>query len=83
MISMRSASTRLLVRGGRTEMMVMPSISKSASARRTSPVLVPAGRSPLSSVPRGSLAPAARQVHEPSGRALVNSISIRRLTGPR
>jgi hypothetical protein len=71
------------VTGASTDTMVMPSISNSASARRTSPALAPPGSRPPSSTPRGSRAPAARHVQEPSGRALVNSISMRRATGPR
>jgi hypothetical protein len=63
--------------------MVMPSISNSASARSTSPALAPPGSRLPSSTPRGSRAPAARQVQDPSARALVNSISMRRATGPR
>jgi pimeloyl-ACP methyl ester carboxylesterase len=60
--------------------MTIPSISNSASARSTSPALAPSWRSPPSSTPRGSRAPAARQFHEPSGRVLVSSISILRGT---
>ena len=42
---------------------VVPSRVVSTSARSTVPTLVPAGTSPASTVPRGSLAPAARHVH--------------------
>ena len=55
--------------GASTDTMLMPSISKSASARNTSPALASAGRRLPSTTPRGSRAPAARQVQEPSGRA--------------
>ena len=61
-----------------TEMMVMPSTSKSASARSTSPTLAPPGSRLPSSTPRGSRAPAARHVQVPSWRALVSSSSILR-----
>ncbi len=80
MISMRWASARVFSLGANTATIVMPSISNSASARNTSPALVPSGSSPPSRTPFGSRAPAARQVHEPSGRALVSSISMRRAT---
>ncbi len=83
MISMRSESARVLSLGASTATMVIPSISNSASALRTAPALVPSGSRPPSSTPRGSRAPAARQVHEPSGRALVTSISMRRDTHSR
>lgn len=61
--------------GGRTERMSTPSISTSTSARSTSPTLTPPGSLEPSTSPLGSLAPALRQVHTPSGRALVSSIS--------
>jgi hypothetical protein len=70
-------------RGGSTDMTVMPSMPKSASARTTSPTLAPLYTSAASSAPRGFSAPAARHVQVPSGRALVSSISIRRATAPR
>jgi hypothetical protein len=60
----------------------MPSIPNSASARTTSPALASLYSSEASRVPRGCRAPAARHVQVPSGRALVNSISMRRATAP-
>ena len=55
--------------GGRTATMLMPSRWPSISARNTWPTAAPSGRIALSRVPRGSRAPAARQVQEPSSRA--------------
>ena len=55
----------------------MPSMSFSVSTRSWSPTDAPAGRIEPSRTPRGSRAPAARQVHEPSGAELVSSISMR------
>ena len=51
-----------------------PSRSRPAAGRRPT---TPAGRIDPSRTPRGSRAPAARQVHEPSGAELVSSISMR------
>lgn len=67
-----------LVRDGRTETIEIPSTSKSASTRSTSPTRGESGRSFVGTTPRGSRAPAARQVQVPSSRLLVNSMSIRR-----
>ncbi len=78
--SIRCGSDRFLTSGGYTETMVMPSISKSASALTTSPALAWSYNRPPARTPRGLSAPAARQVHVPSACALVNSISIRRGT---
>jgi carbonic anhydrase/acetyltransferase-like protein (isoleucine patch superfamily) len=64
--------------GSVTDKIVMPSSSNSASARRIVPVVAPEGNSEPATTPLGSRAPAARQVNEPSGRALVISMSIRR-----
>src|SRR6185436_4457389 len=47
------------------------------STRSVSPTAAPGGRIEPSRTPRGSRAPAARQVHEPSGVELVSSISMR------
>lgn len=80
MTSIRAGSERASVFGGITETMLMPSHSKSASAFSTSPVLAAGGSNDPSRTPLGSRAPAARHVHDPSGRALVSSISIRRGT---
>ena len=55
----------------------MPSMSFSVSTRSWSPTDDPGGRIEPSRTPRGSLAPAARHVHEPSGAELVSSISMR------
>ena len=57
---------------------VVPSSSASTSARRTSPTFGSPERIDPARTPLGTRAPAARQVHVPSGRALVNSISILR-----
>src|SRR5262245_51790529 len=56
----------------------MPSSSTSTSARNTIPAFVSAGTRSAGTIPRGSRAPAARQVHVPSPRSLVSSISILR-----
>lgn len=64
--------------GSVTASTVMPSISLSVSARYTLPTVAPDGSNAPSSTPLGFSAPAARHVHVPSGRALVNSISILR-----
>ena len=81
--SMRSGSLRAPF-GGRTAMMSMPSIMKSASARTTSPTFAPAKSSEPLSSPFGNFAPAARQVQVPSSRVLVSSTSMRRdIGGPR
>ena len=77
--SIRSGSARGPF-GGRTARTEVPSRLVSTSARRTSPVLEPDGSSDPSTTPLGSRAPAARQVHDPSSRALVSSISMRRDT---
>ena len=66
-----------LSRCGTTERTVMPSMSKSASIFSTSPTFDSFGRSDDSTTPFGTLAPAARHVHVPSSRVLVNSISRR------
>ena len=63
--------------GGTTESTWMPSTLCSVSTRNWSPTAAPPGRIEPSSTPRGSRAPAARQVHEPSGDELVSSISMR------
>ena len=65
--------------GGSTAVTKIPSISKSASTRTTSPAATPVGTRLPSRVPLGCLAPAARHVHEPSSRRLVSSTSMRRL----
>ena len=52
---------------GTTDRTRMPSMSCSVSTRSWSPTVAPPGRIDPSSTPRGSRAPAARQVHEPSG----------------
>ncbi|HVF15065.1 MAG TPA: hypothetical protein VM942_10725 [Acidimicrobiales bacterium] len=80
MISIRSGSAFFWVTvwADRT---VIPSMSTSASARRTSPTLAPPGSTEPSSIPFGWRAPAARHVHVPSGRALVSSISMRGIAG--
>jgi len=54
----------------------MPSSSKSASALKTSPTAAPDGSRVPSTEPRGWRAPGARQVHDPSSRRLVSSMSI-------
>ncbi|CAN5784234.1 hypothetical protein BH20ACT1_BH20ACT1_00760 [soil metagenome] len=66
---------------GKTGFTVIPSMSISASARRTSPMPAPGGRSLPSSTPLGWRAPAARHVQLPSGRSLVSSTAIRGDTG--
>ena len=63
--------------GGTTDSTRMPSTSFSVSTRNWSPTSAPPGRIDPSSTPRGSRAPAARHVHEPSGDELVSSISMR------
>jgi hypothetical protein len=80
MISIRVGAT-FFWDTGLADRTVIPSMSMSASARRTSPTLAPPGSTDDSSVPLGCLAPAARQVQVPSGRALVNSISMRGIAG--
>gem|GEM_PF-4264760 len=65
---------------GRIESTSTPSSPLSTSARRISPIFVPEGTRSSSSVPRGSRAPAARQVNRPSPSLLVSSISMRRAT---
>jgi len=67
-----------LARMGAVFSTVVPSSSTSTSARNRSPTFEGPGRIDDSNTPFGSRAPAARQVHVPSGRALVNSISILR-----
>jgi hypothetical protein len=62
---------------GTTDSTRVPSMSFSVSTRSWSPTDEPAGRIDPSSTPRGSRAPAARQVQEPSGDELVSSISMR------
>ena len=82
MISMRATfSARGSSLGASTEVTTMPSRSNSASARRMSPTLAPSGRRAPSSEPRGWRAPGARQVHVPSSRLLVSSMSILRVIG--
>ena len=66
---------------GSTEVISIPSTMNSASTRSTEPTAAPSGRSEPSMSPLGCLAPAARQVQDPSGRALVSSISRRRDIG--
>ena len=61
-----------------SERISIPSSPTSTSACSTAPTVSPAGTSAPSTLPLGCLAPAARQVHVPSGRWLVNSMSIRR-----
>ncbi len=80
MISIRSGAD-FFWETGAVDRTVIPSMSMSASARRTSPTLAPPGSTAASSVPLGWRAPAARQVHVPSGRALVSSISMRGIAG--
>ena len=65
-------------RGASTETIVIPSISKDASTRTTSPTFAPTSSNLASIAPRGSFAPAARHVQVPSSRTDVNSISRRR-----
>jgi hypothetical protein len=48
--------------GGKTDKIVIPSISTSASTRKTSPTLALSERILASTTPLGCLAPAARQV---------------------
>ena len=52
-------------------------MSFSVSTRSWSPTAAPCGRIEPSRTPRGSRAPAARHVQEPSGAELVSSISMR------
>jgi len=80
-ISIRSGSAFFFWVDGCVDRTVIPSMSISASARRTSPTLAPPGSTEPSSMPFGWRAPAARQVHVPSGRALVSSISMRGIAG--
>ncbi len=79
-ISIRSAgrALRSLAFVPRIDVTRIPSSSKSASARRTFPGAASGGMSSPSTTPRGSRAPGARQVHVPSSRLLVSSISILR-----
>ena len=63
--------------GARTAVISIPSMNCSVSARSRSPTETPSGRRVASTAPRGSRAPAARHVHEPSSRLLVSSISMR------
>ena len=81
--SMRFWSSSAGARGGSTATTVMPSMPNSVSALTTSPVLAPWYSNDASKEPRGSRAPAARQVQVPSDRALVSSISKRRATALR
>ena len=64
--------------GGCTAVTKMPSIWISASTRNTSPTATLGGSKALSTEPRGSRAPGARQVQVPSSRRLVSSMSILR-----
>jgi hypothetical protein len=48
--------------GGSTDKIVIPSISTSASTRKTSPTFAPSARTLASMTPFGCRAPAARQV---------------------
>jgi hypothetical protein len=61
---------------GSTPTIVMPSSSTSASTRKTSPTLAPAGSNEAMTLPLGWRAPAARHVNV-SSRRLVSSTSIR------
>ena len=70
-----------LALGGVTDVIVMPSTSKSASAATTSPTLASGYSSEDATTPLGWRAPAARQVQVPSSRALVSSTSILRGIG--
>ena len=79
-ISIRSGAT-FFWDTGCVDRTVIPSMSMSASARRTSPTLAPPGRTDPSSRPFGWRAPAARHVQVPSGRVLVSSISMRGIAG--
>ena len=56
---------------GTTPVISMPSTKNSASTRSTSPTLASPVISEPATVPRGALAPAARHVHVPSSRELV------------
>ena len=76
-INCRNVAFCDLSRCGTTERTVMPSISKSASILSWSPTFDSLGKSEDSTTPLGTLAPAARHVHVPSSRVLVNSISRR------
>ncbi len=80
MISMRAGLglSAAAERAVAADVTTMPSMSNSASARRTSPTPAPVGTTVPSTVPRGSRAPAARHVQVPSSRLLVSSISILR-----
>jgi hypothetical protein len=75
--SRRWGPDRFLSLGGRTDVTEMPSSSTVASTRTTSPLRAPSYRRAESTMPLGSLAPAARHVHVPSSRSLVSSTSIR------
>jgi hypothetical protein len=77
-LSLAALSELALALTGEVLSTVVPSNSVSTSARKTSPTLDSPGSTAASSTPFGTRAPAARQVHVPSGRALVNSISILR-----
>jgi hypothetical protein len=79
-ISMRSPSRppRPADFGPMIDVTSIPSRSNSASARRTIPGVASAGSRSPSTTPRGWRAPGARQVHVPSARLLVSSISILR-----
>ena len=64
MISMRSTGFgSLLPLGASSAVTVVPSSVVSTSARSTVPTAVPGGTRSADTVPRGSLAPAARHVH--------------------
>jgi hypothetical protein len=76
MIARRSRSERLAL-GGKRAVIRVPSRSISQSARTRSPTFAPGKSSDASRVPFGWRAPAARQVHVPSGRELVSSMSMR------
>jgi hypothetical protein len=78
MISMRSGSRDRPFEGS-TATIVMPSNSKSASTRKTSPTRPWSATIDPGITPRGCNAPAARQVQVPSSREEVSSISIRRV----
>ena len=64
--------------GAWTEITVMPSSSKSASARRTSPTLATGGTSRRRASPAAGGPPGRATSTMPSSRRLVSSISIRR-----
>ena len=77
-ISIRSGSRDRPLEGI-TATIVMPSNSKSASTRNTSPTRPWSATIDPGITPRGWRAPAARQVQLPSSREEVSSISIRRV----